>query len=107
MKRILIIILLGFTSCETVSLSKTENVELVSEIVEVEIDYSKMPPYCNPKSYKILKTSYGYVVQLPHGTTYGDFYNTPKEAQQKINELASRSMERWIKSHGTDFFEYR
>lgn len=104
MKRILIIILLGFTSCETVSLSKTENVELVSEIVEVEIDYSKMPPYCNPKNYKILKTPSGYTVQLVGGSVLGiNYYPTPEEAQKEINELASYSTKKWIESNGTDY----
>lgn len=104
MKRILIVILLGFTSCETVSPSKTESVELVSEIVEVEIDYSKMSPFCNPKSYKILKTPSGYTVQFPGGTVLGiDYYPTPEEAQKEINELASYSTKKWIESNGTDY----
>ena len=84
--------------------SETEEiVEVTSEIVEVKADYSRMPSYCNPKSYKILKTPKGYTVQLSGGTITGDYYKTPEQAQKAINKRAARSKQRWIDSGGIDY----
>jgi hypothetical protein len=80
-----------------------ETVEVISEIVEVKEDYSSMPSYCNPKSYKILKTPKGYTVQLSGGTITGDYYKTPEQAQKAINESAAESKQRWIDSGGIDY----
>lgn len=78
-----------------------ETIEVTSEIVEV--DYSRMPSYCNPKSYKILKTHKGYTVQLSGGTITGDYYEKPEQAQKAINERAARSKQRWIDSGGINY----
>ena len=79
---------------------------MVSEIIdvgEIKLDYSKMPSYCKPETYKILKTPSGYIVQLIRGTLVGGYYNTPEKAQKDIHQRAARSKQRWIESGGVDF----
>lgn len=79
-----------------------DTIEIVSPVIDFPSDFSNMPSYCNPKKYKIGKTNYGYAVLLPAGT-YDGTYKTIQEAQQRINEFAKHSMERWLKSGGRDF----
>lgn len=89
-----------FISCTN---DKKQQVEITSPIVDQKANYSKMPSYCNPKAYKILKVPKGYMVQLPGGTVDCDYYNTPQECQKNINERAERSKQRWIDSGGANF----
>jgi hypothetical protein len=98
--------IVGYILLANVFISCVDNkkqVEITSKIVEQKVDYSKMPSYCNPNAYKILKVPKGYIVQLPRGTVDCDYYDTPEECQKDINERASRSKQRWIDSGGADF----
>lgn len=88
-----------FISC----VNDEKKVEITSKIIEQKVDYSKMPSYCNPRAYKILKVPKGYIVQLPGGTVGCDYYDTPEECQIDINERAELSKQRWIDSGGVDF----
>jgi hypothetical protein len=77
----------------------------ISKIVEQELipDYNKMPSYCRAESYTISKSSKGYRMLLPHGTPHGEFFSTPEECQEFINEWANESKQKWIDSGGTDY----
>jgi len=87
--------------------------KITSEIIELKLDYSRIPSYCNPDSYKIVKIPKGYLIQLPGGTLWNDYsiffsrnptvYNTAQEAQSVINKLAKESKQNWINSCGTEF----
>ena len=75
----------------------------IVEMKDVKLDYSKMPSYCKPESYTIVHFVKGYRIQLPGGSLYNEYYNTPEEARNEIIEVARRSKERWVESGGTTF----
>ena len=85
-----------------VSKESSEDIEITSEVIEIEIDYTNMPLYCSPENYKIVKVPAGFQVQLPHGTR-ASIYKTVNEAQASINRQVKRSKQKWIDSGGKDF----
>lgn len=76
---------------------------LKSKVVEIQPDYSKMPSYCNPMSYTIVKIRKEYFIRLSGGTYMSSSFKTAEEAQEEINSTAKHSYDRWIKTGGEDF----
>jgi hypothetical protein len=78
-----------------------EPIEITSKIIQGKVNYNKMPSYCKPHKYKIVKIRKGYIIQLPHGTIESDpVYFTPEEAQEYINKTTAENKKRWIDTDG-------
>lgn len=109
------IIFLAVNIAEYISLNKvkyiqpktpvqSQVVEMQSQVIVREPDFSNPPSYTNPANWKILRMGDKYFVQLPAGTVDADnVFSSAEEAQEEINDRAKRSYKRWKDSGGIDF----
>ena len=82
--------------------SASPKTEVVSHIVEITPDLSKIPSYCDPKKYLIKKMGNKYYAVFPGGTII-NWYPSAELAQDEINKEASKSYKIWVESGGLEF----